>query len=96
MDPSLGFSLIYHRVKTPTVINTFGFSFNLFLGNGNSYACLNELNLPGGSPKVQLPVIEGSGKSHPGCILRARFGSGPQDSRSILKSERGASGSGRT
>lgn len=57
---NLGLSLIYNRTKTPTVIRNFGFSFNLFLGSRHSYASLNDLNLTGDSPKVHLPVIEGS------------------------------------
>lgn len=70
---NLGLSLIYNRAKTPTIIKNSGFGFNLFLGSRHSDACLNDLNLTGDSPKVHLPVMEGSDVE---VILGASFEQG--------------------
>ena len=82
---SVGWSLANKRVKTPTDINTFSFSFNLFLGSRNSQSCLNELNFTGGFPKVQPPVIKGDIEFNLEKASLRQFCSWPQDYMSILE-----------
>lgn len=77
--------MAYKRVKTPTDVNTFSLSFNLFLGSRNSQSCLNELNFTGGFPKVQPPVIEEDIEVNLEKVSLRQFCSRPQDCMSILE-----------